>query len=78
MVQPLFLLLYALLGLLLPLVLLTLHPLLQSGVIEIVLAFLVVLALDAVVDLVILIEALLLCISDGLPVMLSEDCLGGL
>lgn len=60
MVKPLFLFLHTLLGLLLPLVFLTLHPFLQASVIEIVLAFLVVLALDAVIDLVILIEALLL------------------
>ena len=78
MVQPLLLLLHALLGLLLPLVLLPLHPFLQAGVVEIVLAFLVVLALDAVVDLVVLIEAFLLCVGEGVPVMLSEDCLGGL
>lgn len=78
MVQPLLLLLHALLGLLLPLILLALHPFLQAGVVEIVLAFLVVFALDAVVDLVILIEALLLCVGGGVPVMLSEDCLGGL
>lgn len=78
MMQPLLLLLHALLGLLLPLVLLTLESFLQTGIVEIVLAFLVVLTLDAIVDLVILIEPLLFCVSDGLPVTLSDDCLGGL
>lgn len=78
MIQPLLFLLHALLGLFLPLVLLPLKPLLQTGTVKIVLAFLVILTLNAVVDLVILIEALLFCVSGGLPVMLSEDCLGGL
>lgn len=77
-VEPLLLLLRALLRLLMPLVVLPLQSLLQTGVIEIVHFLLIVLALNAVVHLVVLVEALLVCVGAGVPVTLREDCLGGL
>lgn len=58
-VEAFLLCLGALLLLFLPLVLLPLHALLQAGIIEILHFFLVVLALDLIVDIVVLIEPFL-------------------
>jgi hypothetical protein len=77
-VETLLLLLPTPLRLLLPLVLLALEPLLQTRVIEIVQFLTIVVALNAIVGLVVLVESLLLWVGGAVPVTLREDCLGGL
>jgi hypothetical protein len=61
-----------------PLLLLSFQSFIQSRIVELVLFIAVLVAFEAVVDVVVLIKAVLLCVLEGVPVAVRELCAGGL
>jgi len=66
------------LSLLVPFILFSFQPFLQSCIVKVFLLFLIILSLYTIVHIMILIKALAFCINANLPLTAREDCSGGL